>query len=406
MANRIWTHEEDEIIRADRAKRVPVPVIAAKLNRPVPATYLRAAKLGTKIQEKHPWTENDAQKLERLVRGAHPPTDRELAAAFGRTIASVRWKISLLELTHVRPALGRPADRREAKDCAGRKPPASRPARSPQTACSPAPQSGRDELRSDKGKRKAEQALNAQARKIERSFAAQVAKLARDDAASLNRAKREQEKLLTQLNRRLRIEAARAHALQRKEEMRLNHQESVRQATEARAEARRIKSEEQKKTAQIQAMSRKLHRPTSLEALPVNIGIVQEAPLVPVVTFNPDKCNLVVKDDTPEYTSGRGGWKTRRTAKIRPINGDRMTRADALVLADAAQAAIEAYIKAKGVTRPSSNDEATIISRLRALGYIITQAPKGWLIDHRHHISTAKALRAFAEQRGLAPVAA
>ncbi len=107
--NRIWTAEEDEIIRRDRANRVPTPNTAAKLNRPVPATYNRALKLKAHVQVHQPWPEEDEARLKLAMTTTNPPpTDSVLAALFGRPIGSIRWKLENIGLIGMRLHIGRP----------------------------------------------------------------------------------------------------------------------------------------------------------------------------------------------------------------------------------------------------------------------------------------------------------
>ncbi len=107
MSNRIWLPEEDAVIRSERAKHVPVPLIAERLGRPIPATYLRARKLGCLVQPKTFWSPEEEERCRALLLQDPAPTDRELAQIFNRTIASVRWKVKDLGLLGKR-ALGLP----------------------------------------------------------------------------------------------------------------------------------------------------------------------------------------------------------------------------------------------------------------------------------------------------------
>jgi hypothetical protein len=83
-------------------------------------------------------------------------------------------------------------------------------------------------------------------------------------------------------------------------------------------------------------------------------------------------------------------------AKAKPAN-----RADAMDLAQAAQAAIERFIAERGVTRTETNGIQTIVSRLQARGYIVVRDGEGWVIDQRHRVEGEPALVAFAEARGI-----
>jgi hypothetical protein len=97
--NRLWTEDEDNIIRADSAACIPRPVTAAKLGRPVHATRNRALKLRAQIQVHLPWSPDEAAALRRALTEETPaPTDRVLSARFDRKIASIRSKIKELGL--------------------------------------------------------------------------------------------------------------------------------------------------------------------------------------------------------------------------------------------------------------------------------------------------------------------
>jgi hypothetical protein len=97
--NRLWTEDEDNIIRADTAARIPRPVTAAKLDRPVHATRNRALKLRQQIQVHKAWTTEEAAALRRALTQEVPaPTDKALSRRFDRQIASIRSKIKELGL--------------------------------------------------------------------------------------------------------------------------------------------------------------------------------------------------------------------------------------------------------------------------------------------------------------------
>jgi hypothetical protein len=111
-------------------------------------------------------------------------------------------------------------------------------------------------------------------------------------------------------------------------------------------------------------------------------------------------------DPASSQVSGRGGWKSVRRdparalaqakAKAKPAN-----RADAVDLAQAAQAAIERFIAERGVTRTESSGVHSVVSRLQARGYIVVRDETGWTIDQRHRIDSEPDLMAFAEARGI-----
>jgi hypothetical protein len=125
--------------------------------------------------------------------------------------------------------------------------------------------------------------------------------------------------------------------------------------------------------------------------------VVMEAPAAP---------RPVEIDQAETQTSGRGGWKSVRRdparvmaqakAKAKPAN-----RADAVDLAQAAQAAIERFIAERGVTRTESGGVQSVVSRLQARGYIVVRDETGWTIDQRHRVASESDLMAFAEARGI-----
>jgi hypothetical protein len=110
--NRLWTEAEDNIIRADSAARIPRPVTAAKLGRPVHATRNRALKLNQQIQVHIAWTADEEAALRgALTQEVPAPTDNDLSRRFGRKISSLRAKIK---------ELGLAGPRRHRRDRGGR----------------------------------------------------------------------------------------------------------------------------------------------------------------------------------------------------------------------------------------------------------------------------------------------
>lgn len=135
------------------------------------------------------------------------------------------------------------------------------------------------------------------------------------------------------------------------------------------------------------------------------------SPVVPavskiVVMEAPAAARPVEVDQAETQVSGRGGWKSVRRdparalaqakAKAKPAN-----RADAVDLAQAAQAAIERFIAERGVTRTESGGIHSVVSRLQARGYIVVRDETGWTIDQRHRVASESDLMAFAEARGI-----
>ena len=126
-----------------------------------------------------------------------------------------------------------------------------------------------------------------------------------------------------------------------------------------------------------------------------------------IVTEAPAAIRSAEADPAAAQISGRGGWKSVRKdparvlaqakAKAKPAN-----RADAVDLAQAAQAAIERFIAERGVTRTETGGIQAVVSRLQARGYIVVRDENGWTIDQRHRIDSEADLLAFAEARGIA----
>ncbi|WP_163104036.1 hypothetical protein, partial [Acinetobacter baumannii] len=68
----VWTDEEKDILRKDRAAGLAVPVIAAKLNRPVAATYNRARIIGAIVQPHKEWLNAEVEVLKALLKASPP----------------------------------------------------------------------------------------------------------------------------------------------------------------------------------------------------------------------------------------------------------------------------------------------------------------------------------------------
>ncbi len=102
MANDVWTEEQKAYLLAERAKGTPVPVIAATLGKPVPATYTRCRMLGNRVQVHTPWTADLEARLRDLATGGTPMSDQALADAVGKTVPQMRWKLADLGLVGAR----------------------------------------------------------------------------------------------------------------------------------------------------------------------------------------------------------------------------------------------------------------------------------------------------------------
>ena len=428
--NRVWTEEELEILRRDREAKVPVPVTAAKLGRPVPATYARARLIGTLVQPHQSWDETSVARLRELVSADPPMTDKRIAAELGRTVTQIRWKMQDLGLIGVRdlsklakitaaetvrpkamkPQSDKPAPVRPAPRMQPTQPPAaSRAAPAVPTARAAQPIAPQ---RPDPQATLAD-ALDA----LESLLAERLKSAVAESEAGMIRAARAAIAEKARIDQRLVIRVKRAA-------------EAARKAAEAARQAREEKAREEK--ARI-AVARPVEKPKAAEpriaaekpkpvekkaVLPAVQGISQIATLRPapqpaprstpkiVVTEAPAAARSVEPESASGQTSGRGGWKSVRRdparilaqakAKAKPAN-----RADAIDLAQAAQSAIERFIAERGVTRNESGGIQAVISRLQARGYIVVGDETGWTIDQRHRVDSESELFAFAEARGI-----
>jgi hypothetical protein len=215
--------------------------------------------------------------------------------------------------------------------------------------------------------------------------------------------------------------SAAAEAKKIEAESKRKAEEAARQLQEQQARERRLREK-----APVTA-PRPVEKPMPVErkrVLPALQGISRDAtprPAPPaasssvpriVVTEAPAAIRSTEETDpATSQVSGRGGWKSTRRdparilaqakAKAKPAN-----RADAVDLAQAAQAAIERFIAERGVTRTESGGIQAIVSRLQARGYIVVRDENGWTIDQRHRIDSESELVAFAEARGITMSAA
>ncbi|HEV2564310.1 MAG TPA: hypothetical protein VGU19_04420 [Microvirga sp.] len=456
--NRVWTEEELEILRRDREARIPVPVTAAKLGRPVPATYARARLIGTLVQPHQSWDEASVARLRELVSADPPMTDKHIAAELGRTVTQIRWKMQDLGLIGVRDlsklakitAAGtarpktaqskpaRPARAKAAPQTLPRQQPvkpgaSAAPAEIPTPTTVPVPSIAQQTI-------DLEAALARALNRLETVLAERLKESIAESEAGMIRAARAAIAEKARIDQRLHVRVKRAAeaAARREAEAREAEDDAKRQAIAARkaeaeakrqaAEAARQAREEKARREKAQAAIPKLApRPKKAETkkavLPAVRGVSQAAAARPViqavapaapkivVTEAPASVRSVEPEPANASTSGRGGWKSVRRdparilaqakAKAKPAN-----RADAIDLAQAAQAAIERFIAERGITKSESGGIQAVVSRLQARGYIVVRDETGWTIDQRHRIDSESDLVAFAEARGIALSAA
>lgn len=431
--NRVWTEEELEILRRDREAKVPVPVTAAKLGRPVPATYARARLIGTLVQPHQSWNEASIASLRALVCADPPMTDKRIAAELGRTVTQIRWKMQDLGLIGVRD-LSKLAKMTAASS--------ARPKRPPAQLAKPRP------AKPAAGKLLPEQIASSQVKQVKDKAAgpapATPVRVARpqafDPQAALNKVLNDLEALMAERLKGLiaeteagMVKAARAAIAEKGyidqrliiRGKRAAEAEACLQATakQIEVEASKNESEEHARQARKRCLrekpvaSKSLDTLRSVEKKPILSavqGISQlatcrpalpsPAPSVPkiIVTEAPAPIRPAEAAPASAPISGRGGWKSVRRdparvlAKAKPAN-----RADAVDLAQAAQAAIERFIAERGVTRTESVGIQALVSRLQARGYIVVRDESGWTIDQRHRVNSEPELLAFAEARGI-----
>jgi hypothetical protein len=447
--NRVWTEEELEILRRDREAKIPVPVTAAKLGRPVPATYARARLIGTLVQPHQSWDEATVARLRELVSADPPMTDKRIAAELGRTVTQIRWKMQDLGLIGVRDlsklakitaagttrpkAVQTPSAKPVTASPAGQKPSrgslpergasARRAEASPQTAV-PVQQFLQPTI-------DIEAALAQAIETLETSMVERLKTFVADTEAGMIRAARAAIAEKARIDQRLvvRVKRSADAAARRDAEARKAQEEAKRQAVEAGkadAEAKR-KAADAARQAQALRDKARLAAPKPaakpkadvkkaiLPALqgasqvaaprPAPLAVAPSAPRI-VVSEAPAVTRAAEPDTAGAQTSGRGGWKSVRRdparvlaqakAKAKPAN-----RADAIDLAQAAQAAIERFIAERGVTKNESGGIQAVVSRLQARGYIVVRDEGGWTIDQRHRVCSESELFAFAEARGI-----
>lgn len=449
--NRVWTEEELEILRRDREAKIPVPVTAAKLGRPVPATYARARLIGTLVQPHQSWDEVSVTRLRELVLADPPMTDKHIAAELGRTVTQIRWKMQDLGLIGVRdlsklakitaagtarpkttraqsakPAPAKPAIQQPSRQSAPeRNAPMNRAEVFVQSTV-PVQQILQPTVDIKAALAQALTTLEAfMAERLKNSVAESEAGMIRAARAAIAEKARIDQRLLVRVKRSAEAAARRDAEAKKAEE------EAKRQAVEARkaeAEAKRKAADTARQAQEEKALQAKSRLVAAKPAekpkvdvkkavLPVVRGVSQVAvprpapqPALPLPTpkIVVSEAPAAVRTTEPEQgnaqTSGRGGWKSVRRdpsrvmakAKAKPAN-----RADAIDLAQAAQAAIERFIAERGVTKNESSGIQAVVSRLQARGYIVVRDESGWTIDQRHRVDSESALFAFAEARGI-----
>jgi|GEM_PF-6605883 len=460
--NRVWTKEELAILRRDREAKVPVPVTAAKLGRPVPATYARARLIGTLVQPHQSWDEASVARLRALVCADPPMTDKRIAAELGRSVTQIRWKMQDLGLIGVRDLskLAKITAAETARPKLIKAPSAEplphKPASRPKSAREIAPDDSASSTPSvmvapirppmSDPQAELEQAIKAleasMADRLKSSIAETEAGMIKAARAAIAEKGRIDQRLVIRVKRVADAEARRFAAAQQAEtEAKEAAAEAKRQEAQAKrvvAEARRQAEEAVRITREQKAREENLRKKARVAAcepaeapkpvrknaiLPTVQGLSRDAtPRVVPAPVAPAVAKIVVMeapaaarpeeiDQAETQTSGRGGWKSVRRdparvlaqakAKAKPAN-----RADAIDLAQAAQAAIERFIAERGVTRTESSGVQSVVSRLQARGYIVVRDEAGWTIDQRHHIASESDLMAFAEARGITMSAA
>jgi hypothetical protein len=416
--NREWTEEEIDILRRDRAAKIPVPVTAAKLNRPIPATYLRARMIGTQVQKHRSWGEEEVTRLRALVTANPPMTDRRIAEELGRTITQIRWKMQDLGLVGVRdlsklakatslrsssksvasaPSSRMPLEPRKTAAPLGRKEPQglepthSSSAKLVEFAVSQLAGMLDQVLRnvvaeSEKGMMQAAMAAIIEKKAID----ARLAKLAPSAGAEPRNDPRQPAQ----------GDQERAHATPTAPTVK--GRRLVEQAQRLAATVRRNEESEE-----VGAPTRALQKkPASRPPSPLVVPVSPPLPPAPriVVLDAPLRPRSEPIDSEAPQMSGRGGWKSvrRDRAKVAAQGSAKSAkRSDAVDLAHAAQAAIEQFIAQRGVTRSETGGPQAVVTRLQARGYIVVSDGSGWVIDQRHRVANDEELQAFAAARGI-----
>lgn len=421
--NRVWTEEELEILRSDRAARIPIPVTAAKLGRPVPATYARARLIGTLVQHHQPWDEASVGRLRALLAADPPMTDKRIAAELDRTVTQIRWKMQDLGLIGVRDlsklakitaagmARPKPATPQPVKPVASERPPRTvAVAAAPAPKHAPAPIDRQAVLKnsiarleasmaerlkqsiteSEKGMIEAAKATIAEKMRMDQRLAV----LATPPVAKTIRVV--VDRAVTETPKARELAAPKAKAVRKLEPASLP---LVRTVEEKPTTAPRKPAAKKNLAPSLQGASRAV-APRSVAP---SVAAPASAPRI-VVNETPVAARPVEQDIGPTQTSGRGGWKSVRRDAARVMakaKAKATNRADAVDLAQAAQNAIERFIAERGVTRTETSGIQGLVSRLQARGYIVVKDGDAWVIDQRHRVEGESALTAFAEARGI-----
>jgi hypothetical protein len=388
--NREWTEEELEILRRDRAARVPVPVTAAKLGRPVPATYLRARLIGTQVQTHRSWDEASVARLRELLTADPPMTDKQIAAELERTVTQVRWKMKDLDLIGVRDLskLARATSSRAAsvappvRQGAPVRPTIPRPPQQAEVKPKASPHSN------------LYTPLELTLKRLEGQLAARLKNTVKENELGMVRAAKDAIVEKGRIDQRLAKLGERIAKAEVKAETVTLPARKVKPRPHARKPVAKAL------VPAIQTTLRQVASPPPAPPPPTLKIVVVEAPVA---------ARPVLADSALAPTSGRGGWKSVRRDPARvaaQARGKATKRADAVDLAEAAQSAIERFIAERGITKTEADTSRLLVSRLQARGYIVVREDNGWVIDQRHRIASETDLVSFAEARGISLVIA
>lgn len=395
-----WSEAELAYLKAERTKipPTPIPAIAEKLGRKIPATYNRALILGLTVQKHRPYTDADRARLRELAAVYPPMTDGQIAAALGRGVESMRWLMGELGLMPVRAAVHKrhAAERQlvrnaeiEAARLARAASPrlrAPRPDRAPRPVHAP---------------RAARPRPDPSIRSAERQAARQLAVAARALVTAETMAGIE-------TNRALRVlaletlaaidaENKAADIAQRAEDMRRRQAAALAKRAAAKAEvaARRKAREAARRTREAARQARadakaaaalaKAVRRAELAAAARAIAErrAKPAPIVVVTVAPAPVAAPAHRPAAPASTYASHGMRKMAS------------RDQSLALSAAAAEAVAAFIAARGVTRP----ELTPADRLRHLGYEVLAHGKGVILDRKTVLADEVAIAAFLAAR-------